>query len=158
MNGKTERSPPYSIRGARQVGKSYLVEEFCREEFEFVAKIDFENRPELIAAFDSREPKEIVAKLEVALHQPIQPRKTLLFLDEIQICPESLRSLRYFREKMPDLHVIAAGSLLEFLLNDKDFSFPVGRVEFLYLHPCHLMSFYRLSPFHCRTDKTVQFK
>lgn len=139
---------PILLRGARQVGKSYLIEEFGREEFETVAKIDFENRPELSAAFDSREPKEIVAKLEVVLQQPIQQGKTLLFLDEIQICPEALRSLRYFREKMPDLHVIAAGSLLEFLLNDKDFSFPVGRVEFLYLHPLSFDEFLQaIAPF-----------
>jgi predicted AAA+ superfamily ATPase len=126
---------PILLRGARQVGKSYLVEEFGRENFGNTVLVDFESRPEFKGAFETKEPKEIIAKLEISTQQRIIPGKTLLFLDEIQICPEALSALRYFKEKLPELHIIAAGSLLEFLLNDEKFSFPVGRVEFLYLHP-----------------------
>lgn len=71
----------------------------------------------------------------------IIPQKTLLFLDEIQACPEAVLALRYFKEKMPELHVIAAGSLLEFILNDLNFSFPVGRVQFMYQRPLSFMEF-----------------
>lgn len=139
---------PILLRGARQVGKSYLVEEFGHQNFQHVAVVDFEKRPELINAFNTREPQEILSKLEVILRIPIKSGKSLLFLDEIQLCPEALISLRYFKEQMPELHVIAAGSLLEFLLNDENFSFPVGRVEFLYLHPLSFEEYlFAVSPF-----------
>lgn len=78
--------------------------------------VDFERRPELKAVFTKREPQEILRQLEIVLQKRVIPKKTLLFLDEIQECPDALIGLRYFRELIPDLHVIAAGSLLEFLL------------------------------------------
>lgn len=138
-----EEHLPILLRGARQVGKSYLVEEFGRRYFEDVAVVDFERRPELKAAFTTREPAEIITRLEFALQKPIRNQTSLLFLDEIQQCPEAVISLRYFKEKMPHLHVIAAGSLLEFLLREEDFSFPVGRVEFLYLRPLSFIEYLR---------------
>lgn len=138
---KRENRSPILLRGARQVGKSYLVEHFGKEHFDSFALVDFENRPELKKAFISREPKQILSTLELSINQPIKEGKTLLFLDEIQACPEALRALRYFKEQMPKLHVIAAGSLLEFLLKDDEFSFPVGRVEFLYLHPLSFLEY-----------------
>jgi predicted AAA+ superfamily ATPase len=139
---------PILLRGARQVGKSYLVEEFGREHFDDVAEVDFENRPELKSAFNTRNPREILAGLELALGKPLIEGKTLLFLDEIQHCPEALIALRYFKEKMPKLHVIAAGSLLEFILNHESFGFPVGRIDFLYLHPLSFQEYLEAaSPF-----------
>jgi uncharacterized protein len=149
-----EEHLPILLRGARQVGKSYLVEDFGKHHFESVATVDFENRPELKSAFSIRDPKEILSRLEIALAKPIQENRTLLFLDEIQLCPEALISLRYFKEQMPQLHVIAAGSLLEFLLHDENFSFPVGRVEFLYLHPLSFLEYLEaVSPFICERIK-----
>lgn len=136
-----EEHLPILLRGARQVGKSHLVEQFGKAQFEDVAVVDFESRPELKAAFSSRDPKEILTHLEFALRKPIKAGQSLLFLDEIQECREALSSLRYFKEKMPELHVIAAGSLLEFLLREEDFSFPVGRVEFLYLKPLSFIEY-----------------
>lgn len=138
-----DRDPhlPILLRGARQVGKSHLVEQFGLSCFEDITIVDLEQRPELKQAFSTREPKEIIARLELALKKPIIPGKTLLFLDEIQLCPEVLSSLRYFKEKMPELHVIAAGSLVEFLLREEEFSFPVGRVEFLYLRPFSFLEY-----------------
>lgn len=149
-----EEHLPILLRGARQVGKSYLVEEFGKRNFEILAIADFENRPELKSAFSTREPKEILSRLEIALGKPIKEKQTLLFLDEIQLCPEALISLRYFKEQMPKLHVIAAGSLLEFLLHDENFSFPVGRIEFLYLHPFSFLEYLEAaSPFICQKIK-----
>ncbi len=132
---KRENRLPLLLRGARQVGKSYLVENFGKEHFQDVIVVDFERRPQMMQCFKSREPVEILKQIELVLQKKILPRTSLLFLDEIQLCPEALVSLRYFRELMPEIPVIAAGSLLEFLLNDDKYSFPVGRVEFLYLRP-----------------------
>jgi predicted AAA+ superfamily ATPase len=130
---------PIILRGARQVGKSFTVEKFGKTHFSSTVTANFEFKPELAACFETYDPLEICAKLEVALKTRIVPKQNLLFLDEIQNCPRAITSLRYFKEKMPDLHVIAAGSLLEFALHEEQFSFPVGRVEFLYLKP---LSFY----------------
>ena len=136
-----EEHLPLLLRGARQVGKSYLVEHFGRSHFESIVIVDFERRPELKQCFNTREPLEILKQIEIALHQKVIPGKTLLFFDEVQECPDALVSLRYFRELMPQLHLIAAGSLMEFLLNDERYSFPVGRVEFLYLRPLSFAEF-----------------
>jgi predicted AAA+ superfamily ATPase len=130
---------PIILRGARQVGKSFIVEKFGSENFESLLTVNFEFQPELRDCFSNFDPQSICAKLEIAFKTRIIPGKTLLFFDEIQNCPRAITSLRYFKEKFPTLHVIAAGSLLEFALNDEEFSFPVGRVQFVYLKP---MSFY----------------
>jgi uncharacterized protein len=130
---------PIILRGARQVGKSFIVEKIGNDHFESVVTCDFEFRPELADCFDNLDPISICAKLEVASKTRIIPGKTLLFLDEIQNCPAAITALRYFKEKFPALHVIAAGSLLEFILHEEKLSFPVGRVQFLYLKP---LSFY----------------
>ncbi len=81
------------------------------------------------------DPKEILKEFELQTGISLRTGQSLLFLDEIQDCPQALKALRYFSEEMPDLHVIAAGSLLEFILEDKDFSFPVGRVQVMNLGP-----------------------
>ncbi len=126
---------PIILRGARQVGKSFIVEKFGKENFESLIICNFELRPELMQCFENLDPVSICAKLEVAFKTRIVPGKTLLFLDEIQNCPKAITALRYFNEKLSTLHVIAAGSLLEFTLHEENFSFPVGRVQFLYLKP-----------------------
>ena len=127
---------PLLLRGARQVGKTYVVEKFGREEFESLVSVNFEALPQAIGCFESSlDPTEVLMKLESVLKVAIKPGKTLLFLDEIQACPRAVVALRYFKERMPDLHVIGAGSLLEFALADGKFSFPVGRVQFMYLKP-----------------------
>lgn len=126
---------PILLRGARQVGKSYVVEKFGREHFDNVLIVNFELQPELGQCFNSLNPTDILQKLSIITHHPIEPGKTLLFLDEIQDCPNAIRALRYFKEQRPELHVIGAGSLLEFTLNEADFRMPVGRVQSLYLKP-----------------------
>lgn len=126
---------PILLRGARQVGKSYVVEKFGRDHFDNLLIINFELQPELGSCFETLNPQDILEQLSLLKHHKIEPGKTLLFLDEIQDCPNAIRSLRYFKEQLPALHVIGAGSLLEFTLNDADFRMPVGRVQSLYLKP-----------------------
>lgn len=138
---RRDRSP-LLIRGARQVGKSYIIEKFGEENFEFVAVINFEARPEFCTIFEQRlMPEELIPKLERLLNISIIPGKALVFFDEIQNCPRAIMSLRYFKEKMPELHVIGAGSLLEFAIEEESFSFPVGRIEFLYVYPLSFKEF-----------------
>ena len=132
---------PLLIRGARQVGKSFVIEKFGKENFTHIVTINFEFKPVLKDCFRDLDPKKIVRDIELALKVQIQPGTTLLFLDEIQFCPEAIVSLRYFKELMGDLHVIAAGSLLEFALVDKDLSFPVGRVQSIYMRPLSFLEF-----------------
>ena len=126
---------PLIIRGARQVGKSYLVETFGKTHFQNNVIVNLEFQPQLKDCFKSLDPSEIINKLQLLLGVQIKEDNTLLFLDEIQECPQAIMSLRYFKEKMPKLAVIAAGSLLEFAMRSPDFKMPVGRVQFLYLEP-----------------------
>lgn len=142
LQWKTKRGRlPLIIRGARQVGKSYIVEKFGKDHFDSIVVVDFEFQPRFCECFETLDPKMILNRLEVMTGETIIKGKTLLFLDEIQQCPQAIKALRYFKEKMPSLHVIAAGSLLEFVLNESDFSFPVGRVQFMYLRPLSFREF-----------------
>lgn len=126
---------PIIVRGARQVGKTYIIEEFGNEHFSELVKINFEETPELKQFFKTNDVGQTIQNLEVYFGREISISGTLLFLDEIQICPEAIVSLRYFYEKIPKLHVIAAGSLLDHALNDLQYPMPVGRVEFAYMYP-----------------------
>ena len=138
---KEKNRLPIILRGARQVGKSFLVEKLGKQLFDSMAIVNFELRPDLAKCFDNLDPVTICARLEILLGQSIIPEKTLLFLDEIQNCPQAITALRYFKEKLPTLHVIAAGSLLEFVLHEGKFSFPVGRVQFMYLRPLSFVEY-----------------
>ena len=124
---------PVVIRGARQVGKSTLVREFARSARFTLVELNFERNPELREAFTFRDPARILSTLALLTGQTIAAGTSLLFLDEVQAAPEALAALRYFHEEMPELHVVAAGSLMEFALADARFSMPVGRVEYLHL-------------------------
>jgi len=139
---------PLIIRGARQVGKSYLVENFGKANFQNNVVVDFEFQPQLKDCFQSLDPSEIINKLQLLLGVEIKEENTLLFLDEIQECPQAIMSLRYFKEKMPKLAVITAGSLLEFALRSPDFKMPVGRIQFLYLEPLSFSEFLDASGNH----------
>lgn len=132
---------PLLLRGARQIGKTYLVEAFGQAHFPKFHNINFELEPEYQQCFETLDPHKIIEAIAGLSGQKIEPGKSLLFLDEIQISPRAIMSLRYFKEKMPELHVIAAGSLLEFTLRDKEFSMPVGRVEYLYMKPLSFREF-----------------
>jgi predicted AAA+ superfamily ATPase len=141
---KWKNSPtrlPLIVRGARQVGKTFIIEDFGKEEFKNCVNINFEFSPIYKQCFETFEPKSILSQIELLTRQKIVPGETLLFLDEIQQCPKALQSLRYFKEQLPELHVIAAGSLLEFAIRDEDFSYPVGRVQFAKLFPLSFEEF-----------------
>jgi len=125
---------PLIVRGARQVGKTYVIQSFGGE-FKNLVTLNFESDPQFKACFEKLDPVAIIGQIELITRQTIIPGQTLLFLDEIQQCPRAIQSLRYFKEKLPALHVIAAGSLLEFAIHDDAFSFPVGRVQFAKLYP-----------------------
>lgn len=132
---KSDRKP-LIVRGARQVGKSFLIEEFGRREFENLVVVDFEKESSMRRLFAAEEEvSRVLKQLEMVKNVPIRPGKTLLFLDEIQACPSAISKLRYFYEDLPEYHVISAGSLLEFTLEQEIKSFPVGRVEFVYMFP-----------------------
>lgn len=127
---------PLIVRGARQVGKTYTISEFGREHFERCHQVNFERTPDARIFFEKDlDPKRIVKDLSLFYDTQFVPGKSLLFLDEIQQCPKAIMALRYFYEEMPELHVIAAGSLLEFALRREDFRMPVGRVEYLWMKP-----------------------
>jgi hypothetical protein len=126
---------PLVIRGARQVGKTELVRLFAKEFFDDLVEVNFDANPEKSSLFQSSDILETIRFLEIDLNVTIRPGSTLLFLDEIQAVPELLGKLRYFHEKMPSLHVVCAGSLLDFALAEPTFSVPVGRLEFMHLGP-----------------------
>ncbi len=131
------RRKPLIVRGARQVGKTWLVEKVLSKQFDRFVVVDLETRRDLHRYFEKNlEPDEILKGIEFATGRII-PGKTLLFFDEIQACPRAIMALRYFYEKMPQLHVVAAGSMLEFAFGD--ISVPVGRIQYLNLYP---MTFY----------------
>lgn len=132
---------PLLLRGARQVGKTYIVEKFGKQHFDSMITLNLEYQPEYQACFQSLNPHQIIDAIALISGQPIIPGQTLLFIDEIQEHAPAIQSLRYFKEKMPELHVIGAGSLLEFVLNDADFRMPVGRVQFIYLRPLSFLEF-----------------
>jgi predicted AAA+ superfamily ATPase len=131
---------PLLLRGARQVGKSSSVRKLA-EKFEVFIEVNFEKNRMAHRFFDGDlEVKEICAKLSVHFQKPIVPNKTILFFDEIQACPNAISALRFFYEDYPDLHVIAAGSLLEFALENLP-SFGVGRISSMYMYPFSFAEF-----------------
>lgn len=133
---------PLVINGARQIGKSYAVREFGKAQFKNIVEVNLEANKALKSIFSTLDPLKICAAISLELNQPVVPGETLLFLDEIQESSEALLSLRYFYEKMPDLHVISAGSLLDIALDkNKDIRMPVGRIEFLYMYPLSFLEF-----------------
>ena len=134
---------PVLLRGIRQCGKTSAIRNLAKQ-FENFIEINLEKQPGLCALFEGDiDIKMIITKLELQYSQRILSGHTLLFIDEIQECPRAITALRYFYEEIPELHVIAAGSLLEFVLTDKEGSidFPVGRVRSIYMYPFSFTEF-----------------
>ena len=144
---------PLLVRGARQVGKSSSVRELGRQ-FEYFLEINFEKKENQDAKkiFErNSSPKRISDELFAMFSIPVLPGKTLLFLDEVQSCIPAISSLRFFYEEMPDLHVIAAGSLLEFALEEIP-SFGVGRIRSLFMYPLSFDEYLRAMGFAALAD------
>lgn len=135
------RRKPLILRGARQVGKTHLLQEFGRREYESIAYFNFEEDPRLKGFFASRlEPAALVEALGLYRNTPIRPGRDLIVFDEIQACNEALNALKYFQENAPGHHIAAAGSLLGVRLS-RPMSFPVGKVNFLDLRPMSFPEF-----------------
>jgi uncharacterized protein len=125
---------PLLLRGARQVGKSTAVRKLA-EEFDYFIELNFDEKPSLKTLFEKDlSPKVICENLEAIYQTPIIEGRTLVFFDEVQSCIPALSSLRYFYEQMPSLHLIAAGSLLEFALAELP-TFGVGRIRSMFVYP-----------------------
>lgn len=132
---------PLILKGARQVGKTWILQEFGKECFEDVLYINFENENNIKDLFEgSIEPKRILEFLSAIHRKKIEPEKTLIIFDEIQELPRALTSLKYFSESAPEYAICCAGSLLGVFLHDK-VSFPVGKVDFLEMQPLDFEEF-----------------
>ncbi len=137
---------PLILRGARQVGKSTLVRNFCRNQGIRLLEINLEKTPLPSMEVDRIDPTCILQEIELEANQVFrQDEQCLVFIDEIQAQPKAIRALRYLYEDLPHVSVIAAGSLLEVILSSESISFPVGRVEFYYLGPMSFSEFLEAS-------------
>lgn len=133
---------PLLLTGVRQCGKTYIIEEFARENFKSYVRINFEESEKLSSIFDyDFDVRRIVAELEMNCRTKIVPGETCVFFDEIQECPRAITSLKYFCENMRQLHLICAGSLLGVAIKKQQLSFPVGKVNRLELHPMDFREF-----------------
>ena len=127
---------PLILTGARQVGKTWLLREFGKKEFENTVYINLETNPAAASYFEENlEPQRLIRYLEASAGERIVPGATLLILDEIQSCERALTALKYFCEEMPEYHIAAAGSLLGVAVNRAHYSYPVGKVETMILYP-----------------------
>lgn len=138
---KRKNRKPLVIRGARQVGKSTWVRQFCQQHNLVLCEINLERHLELDKVFATLDLKHIIQELSVILKRSFLHKNHVLFLDEIQATPSALAVLRYFYEDCPDLIVIAAGSLLDFSLKKQHFSMPVGRIEYFHMGPMTFKEF-----------------
>ena len=131
---------PLILRGARQVGKTYIIKQFGKENYDGVAYFNFDHDTELYNLFENtKDPNRILEQLAFIYGKAIIPGKTLIVFDEIQECPNALNSLKYFEEEAKEHHIISAGSLLGIRLSHT--SFPVGKVDFLDMYPMTFTEF-----------------
>lgn len=131
---------PLILKGARQVGKTYILKQFGKENYDGVAYFNFDHDENLFNLFqNTKDPKRILEQLSFVYGKAILPEKTLIFFDEIQECPNALNSLKYFNEEANEYHIVCAGSLLGIRLSHT--SFPVGKVEFMNLYPMSFSEF-----------------
>ncbi len=133
---------PILLKGARQIGKTWAMETFGHECFEFCVKFDFDRQPELKSVFqNTKEPERIVRELTLYCQQPIIAGRTLIIFDEIQECEEALNALKYFCDDAPQYHIIAAGSLLGVAVKKKRMTVPVGKVTVMKMFPVTFKEF-----------------
>lgn len=131
---------PLILKGARQIGKTYILKQFGKENYEDIAYFNFDHDEDLQNLFESsKNPQRILEQLTFIYKKEIKPEKTLIIFDEIQECPNALNSLKYFQEEVNEYHIVCAGSLLGIRLSHT--SFPVGKVEFLNMYPMTFSEF-----------------
>lgn len=142
---KSEKRKPLIVHGARQVGKTYIIKEFGKQNYENTIYVNFETNKELSEQInESIDAKFIINKLELFYGEKIIPGKTLIFFDEIQANERALTSLKYFCEDASEYHIIAAGSLLGIAINRENYSFPVGKVQIINMYPLSFKEFLKV--------------
>lgn len=140
---------PILLQGARQIGKTWAMETFGKESFEYCAKFDFDRQEELKSVFQNTQmPERIIKELALFCDVPIIAGKTLIIFDEIQECEEALNCLKYFCEDAPEYHIMAAGSLLGVAVKKRRMTVPVGKVRVVRMYPLSFKEFLRASDIH----------
>ena len=140
---------PILLQGARQIGKTWAMETFGKESFEYCAKFDFDRQEELKSVFqNAKMPERIIKELALFCDVPIIAGKTLIIFDEIQECEEALNCLKYFCEDAPEYHIMAAGSLLGVAVKKRRMTVPVGKVRVIRMYPLSFKEFLRASDIH----------
>ena len=140
---------PILLQGARQIGKTWAMETFGKESFEYCAKFDFDRQEELKSVFqNTKMPERINKELALFCDVPIIAGKTLIIFDEIQECDEALNCLKYFCEDAPEYHIMAAGSLLGVAVKKRRMTVPVGKVRVIRMYPLSFKEFLRASDIH----------
>lgn len=146
---------PILLQGARQIGKTWAMETFGKESFEYCAKFDFDRQEELKSVFQNTKiPERIIKELALFCDVPIIAGKTLIIFDEIQECEEALNCLKYFCEDAPEYHIMAAGSLLGGAVKKRRMTVPVGKVRVIRMYPLSFKEFLRASDIH--TDEYIE--
>ena len=131
---------PLILRGARQVGKTYILQQFGKENYKNIAYFNFDHDTDLYQLFENtKNPERILEQLALVCGKAIEPKNTLIIFDEIQECPDALNSLKYFNEEANEYHIVCADSLLGIRLSHT--SFPVGKVDFLDMYPMTFSEF-----------------
>ncbi len=153
-----EDRKPLVLKGVRQCGKTYLLKDFGNRYYDNIAYFNFEETDSLSSVFEKDyDTKRIILELELFLGRSIKPGSTLIILDEIQECGRALTAMKYFCENAPEYHIVCAGSLLGIALH-KQFSFPVGKVDFLTLYPMSFSEFLRACGSETLADYVDNFK
>lgn len=139
---ENEMKTPLLVTGARQIGKTYIIEEFCKTNFKNYVYLNFENKHDLATIFEkTMEPKEIIKYIEATIGKSIDIENTIIFFDEVQISEDAVTSLKYFCEAKENYKIICAGSLLGVKINRFNSSFPVGKVRILNMYPMDFEEF-----------------
>ncbi|MFR2055870.1 MAG: AAA family ATPase [Collinsella sp.] len=135
---------PLLLRGARQTGKTWLLNEFASQQYRNVIRFDFMLEPSTRSLFDGDlDPKRIISQIELLRGQTVTPADTLIIFDEIQEAPRGITSLKYFNELAPEYHIVAAGSYMGLALRRENESFPVGKIDQLTMRPMGFAEFVR---------------
>ncbi|MFI3229464.1 MAG: AAA family ATPase [Bacillota bacterium] len=140
---QSKNRKPLLIKGARQVGKTYVCLDFGKTYYDNYIYLHFEGSNGILSAIFEKDlhPQRIIKELSAYCKQSITPHKTLIIFDEIQSCEKALTSLKYFCEEAPEYHIIAAGSLLGLAINRGNYSFPVGKVDMITMYPFNFEEF-----------------
>ena len=150
---QSENRKPILLQGARQIGKTWIMEQFGKDYYDYCAIFDFDKHPEYKEAFvNSKEPTRVLKELAVYCNVPLLPEKTLIVFDEIQECEEALNSLKYFYEDASQYHIMAAGSLLGVAVKKRRMTVPVGKVKIVRMYPVSFREFLQVAD-----PKTFEF-